>query len=249
MVAAIAGRRYPSPARATTRRYPRDVALLPRPRTPAEPVGEAVALARDLLHRSLDLSIDAAVGSGRVARSTVRAARHRSVDAAHDLGARVVRGAQQARAASWGSARSPARGIGGTDGFSAVVGSWWGRGREAGWSVWSTDSRLSAGSIGSHQSILSAWSAFSMGSIASLGSAGSVASIGSVGSIGSIGSAGSVLSIGSAGSVLAIGGRNQRPTWLTGDLPADASVRDVKLAVVDRGATVLGALALAAALR
>lgn len=123
-----------------------------------------------------------------------------------------------------------------------------GAAREAGWSWWSTNSRLSLGSISSHQSVLSVWSLWSFGSAASLGSAGSVGSIGSVGSLFSIGSAGSILSIGAAGSVLSIGGVKQRPIFLR-DLPPDASVDDVKLALVDRGATMLGALALAASLR
>lgn len=115
--------------------------------------------------------------------------------------------------------------------------------REAGYSVWSNESRWSFASVrsqGSMWSVLSLWSA---GSVASAGSLGSVLSIGSAGSVLSIGSAGSILSIGSAGSVLAIGGVNERPRWLQSDDGRDLSPA---LALVDRGGMVLGALALAA---
>src|SRR5262245_5620963 len=46
--------------------------------------------------------------------------------------------------------------------------------REQGWSLWSTDSRLSIGSVRSHQSILSMFSLYSAGSVGSIGSAGSM---------------------------------------------------------------------------
>lgn len=68
-------------------------------------------------------------------------------------------------------------------------------------------------SIASWRSLLSGYSALSVGSlfsfasVFSIGSAGSVLSIGSSGSILSIGSAGSILRIGSAGGILAIGRR------------------------------------------
>jgi hypothetical protein len=78
--------------------------------------------------------------------------------------------------------------------------------------------------------------------VASLGSALSVLSIGSVGSIASIGSAGSIASIGSAGSVLSIGSVGALP----GSRAATTTGRR-RLTVVDRGATLLGLAALAAA--
>ena len=57
----------------------------------------------------------------------------------------------------------------------------------------------------------SAWSRWSVVSIASLFSVGSILSIGSAGSILSIGSAGSILSVGSAGGFLSVGGRSRLP--------------------------------------
>ena len=73
-------------------------------------------------------------------------------------------------------------------------------------------------SVMSHRSVYSVWSWFSAGSalsvasaasFGSIASAGSLASAFSAGSILSIGSTGSILSIGSTGSVCAIGGRGQ----------------------------------------
>ncbi|MEZ5142303.1 MAG: hypothetical protein R2726_07250 [Acidimicrobiales bacterium] len=116
--------------------------------------------------------------------------------------------------------------------------------RETGWSVWSNESRWSFASVRSQGSMWSVLSLWSFGSVGSAGSVGSLVSIGSAGSVLSIGSAGSILSIGSAGSVLAIGGVNQRPRWLQGDEAAETSPA---LALVNKGGTVLGALALAAA--
>ncbi len=109
-------------------------------------------------------------------------------------------------------------------------------------SIWSTDSRLSIGSIKSHQSALSVYSLFSLGSAASVGSIGSVLSIGSAGSLLSVGSAGSILSVGSAGSILAIGGVNKRPRFLQ-----DADDPAQRARLVRTGAVVLGSVALAGA--
>lgn len=118
--------------------------------------------------------------------------------------------------------------------------------RTAGWSVWSNQSRFSFASVRSQGSAWSVLSLWSLGSVASAGSAGSLLSVGSAGSILSVGSAGSILSVGSAGSILAVGGVNQRPTWLGGGGDSEADDSPM-LALVDKGATVLGALALAAA--
>jgi hypothetical protein len=123
------------------------------------------------------------------------------------------------------------------------------RAADRGFSLWSTDSRWSIAAIKSHASAWSVWSMFSAGSVGAIGSIASIGSVGSAGSLLSIGSAGSILSIGAAGSVLSIGGVNRRP-WSTPAAADDAAEADTPaLAVIERGATVLGVLAVSAAFR
>ncbi|MCB1250180.1 MAG: hypothetical protein KDB36_12265 [Acidimicrobiales bacterium] len=172
-------------------------------------------------------------------------AMHTLTDAAIDFGARQAESATAwgiqttARVARWG-----ARAVLGTMGAAGRVAraALSERLRDEHGSIWSTDSRLSIGSIKSHQSALSVYSLFSLGSAASVGSIGSVLSIGSAGSLLSVGSAGSILSIGSAGSILAVGGVNKRPRFLQDvDDPAQ------RARLVRTGAVVLGSVALAGA--
>jgi hypothetical protein len=121
---------------------------------------------------------------------------------------------------------------------------------ERGYSIWSADSRFCIASVKSLGSAWSVWSLLSAGSAGSLFSLGSVLSVGSAGSILSIGSAGSILSIGSVGSVCAIGaaGQLRRPDLGIGDASDDDIVgAPAGLSVIDRGATLVGLLALGGA--
>jgi hypothetical protein len=141
------------------------------------------------------------------------------------------------------------------------------RAAEHGYSLWSADARFSVASVRSLGSAYSVWSVLSGGSAASLFSLGSILSIGSAGSILSIGSVGSILSIGSAGSVCSIGavGQLRLPLMASDALEvdvveiADGSADDADdrdppasgpagLSVIDRGATIVGLLALGAAI-
>jgi hypothetical protein len=139
------------------------------------------------------------------------------------------------------------------------------RAAENGYSLWSAEAKFCVASVKSLGSAYSVWSVLSGGSAASLFSVGSILSIGSAGSILSIGSVGSILSIGSAGSVCSIGAVGQLRLPL---MASDALVVDVVeiadgsddgavepeppmsgpqgLSVLDRGATLLGLLALGA---
>jgi hypothetical protein len=148
------------------------------------------------------------------------------------------------------------------------------RWRERGYSIWSADSRFCIASVRSLGSAWSVWSLLSGGSAGSLFSIGSIFSVGSAGSILSIGSAGSVLSIGSVGSVCSIGaiGQLRRPALPVDDGSAiildELDVVDLDevddaagdeptaavpptgpsgLSIIDRGATLLGVLALVGA--
>jgi hypothetical protein len=77
-----------------------------------------------------------------------------------------------------------------------------------------------------------------------------VLSIGSAGSVLSIGSSGSILSIGAAGSILSVGGAGRFGDWNRSapDANGGAAPRPHRF-TIERGATLLGALALLSALR